>query len=172
MQRPRGARARARPAEELTEEAAGQFAELAQRLRGRGHDPQAVAHFLDQLLFCLFAEDAGLLPKGLLARLAEATARPTRPSSPRSLGELFAKMADGRRPASAPSEIDWFNGGLFDGARRPAARRAPRSRRSWRSARLDWALIEPAIFGTLFERGLDPDQRAQLGAHYTDRASI
>jgi type II restriction/modification system DNA methylase subunit YeeA len=32
--------------------------------------------------------------------------------------------------------------------------------------------VEPAIFGTLFERGLDPDQRAQLGAHYTDRASI
>ncbi|MGO9208294.1 MAG: class I SAM-dependent DNA methyltransferase, partial [Candidatus Limnocylindrales bacterium] len=32
--------------------------------------------------------------------------------------------------------------------------------------------VEPAIFGTLFERGLDPDKRSQLGAHYTDRASI
>ena len=37
---------------------------------------------------------------------------------------------------------------------------------------LDWSQIEPAIFGALFERGLDPDKRAQLGAHYTDRASI
>jgi SAM-dependent methyltransferase len=39
-------------------------------------------------------------------------------------------------------------------------------------ARLDWSQVEPAIFGTLFERGLDPSKRSQLGAHYTDRASI
>ena len=39
-------------------------------------------------------------------------------------------------------------------------------------SKLDWAEVEPAIFGTLFERGLDPDRRTQLGAHYTDRASI
>ena len=39
-------------------------------------------------------------------------------------------------------------------------------------AGLDWSAIEPTIFGTLFERGLDPDKRSQLGAHYTDRGSI
>jgi len=39
-------------------------------------------------------------------------------------------------------------------------------------SKLDWAEIEPAIFGTLFERGLDREQRAQLGAHYTDRDAI
>jgi type II restriction/modification system DNA methylase subunit YeeA len=39
-------------------------------------------------------------------------------------------------------------------------------------ARLDWSAIEPSIFGTLFERGLDPDKRSQLGAHYTDPESI
>ena len=37
---------------------------------------------------------------------------------------------------------------------------------------LDWSQVEPAIFGTLFERGLDPSKRSQLGAHYTDRESI
>jgi type II restriction/modification system DNA methylase subunit YeeA len=37
---------------------------------------------------------------------------------------------------------------------------------------MDWSQIEPAIFGTLFERGLDPDKRSQLGAHYTDPDSI
>jgi hypothetical protein len=26
---------------------------------------------------------------------------------------------------------------------------------------LDWSAIEPSIFGTLFERGLDPDKRRQ-----------
>ena len=33
---------------------------------------------------------------------------------------------------------------------------------------LDWSEIDPSILGTLFERGLDPGKRAQLGAHYTD----
>jgi type II restriction/modification system DNA methylase subunit YeeA len=37
---------------------------------------------------------------------------------------------------------------------------------------LDWGSVEPAIFGTLFERSLDPGKRAQLGAHYTGRADI
>ncbi|MGZ9053818.1 hypothetical protein [Methylomagnum sp.] len=37
---------------------------------------------------------------------------------------------------------------------------------------LDLSNIEPAIFGILFERGLDPAKRSQLGAHYTDRESI
>jgi type II restriction/modification system DNA methylase subunit YeeA len=37
---------------------------------------------------------------------------------------------------------------------------------------LDWRAIDPTIFGTLFERGLDPTNRSQLGAHYTDVATI
>ena len=36
----------------------------------------------------------------------------------------------------------------------------------------DWSEVDPSILGTLFERGLDPDKRAQFGAHYTDRAKI
>ena len=41
-----------------------------------------------------------------------------------------------------------------------------------KAARLDWSDIDPSIFGTLFERGLNPDKRSQLGAHYTDRDKI
>ena len=37
---------------------------------------------------------------------------------------------------------------------------------------LDGSEIDPSILGTLFERGLDPGKRAQLGAHYTDREKI
>jgi len=40
-------------------------------LRGCCHDPQVVAHFLNRLLFCLFAEDVGLLPEKLVTRLFE-----------------------------------------------------------------------------------------------------
>jgi hypothetical protein len=40
------------------------------------------------------------------------------------------------------------------------------------AARQNWAQVEPSIFGTLFERCLNPDKRAQIGAHYTSRADI
>ena len=48
----------------------------------------------------------------------------------------------------------------------------PRSRPRWAAAALDWAEIDPSLLGPLFERGLDPAKRAQLGAHYTDRDKI
>ncbi len=87
-----------------------------------------------------------------------------------ALADLFAKMSkDGG--LFGTEEIDWFNGGLFEsGDVLPLT--GSEITTLLEIGQLNWALIEPAIFGTLFERGLDPDQRAQLGAHYTDRAAI
>ncbi len=153
---------------QLTEHTAGKFAELAGALRARDHDPERVAHFLDKLLFCLYAEDTGLLPKGLLGRLADTTrSRPTDFAT--ALGDLFAKMSNGGMFGA--DRIAWFNGGLFDLAD-VLTLTAPEIGLLLEVGRLDWSLIEPAIFGTLFERGLDPSQRAQLGAHYTSRDDI
>jgi hypothetical protein len=165
---PEELRPRIQPAQ-ITEQAARHFAEIAQSLRWRGHDPEQVAHFLDRILFCLFAEDAGLLPKGIFQRLSEASHGRSSVFTT-ALGELFAKMAkDGG--LFGTEEIDWFDGGLFDSAAViPLV--GSEITTLLEVSRLNWALIEPAIFGTLFERGLDPGQRAQLGAHYTDREAI
>jgi type II restriction/modification system DNA methylase subunit YeeA len=121
------------------------------------------------LLFTMFAEDAGLLPKGLLERLAEAT-RHAPEVFAAGLGELFGKMA-AKGGLFGVEKIPWFNGGLFEDAS-VLPMTADEIETVRRVSHLDWSLIEPAIFGTLFERGLDPAQRAQLGAHYTDRAAI
>lgn len=155
--------------DELTAEAARHFAALAEQLRARGHEPHAVAHFLNKLLFCMFAEDAELLPSGMLRRLAA-----TDPNDPAvftdGLSELFAKMSSGGGRFGA-ERIQWFNGGLFDGGEVLPLTREEIATID-KVSRLDWSQVEPAIFGTLFERGLDPDKRTQLGAHYTDRESI
>lgn len=155
--------------DELTAEAAEQFASLAERLRERGGEPHAVAHFLNKLLFCMFAEDAGLLPEGLIGRLASgAKGNPDAFSG--GLADLFSKMSHAGG-LFGTDNIQWFNGGLFDGAdvlnltAKEIALVASVSG-------LDWSQVEPAIFGTLFERGLDPSKRSQLGAHYTDREAI
>ena len=68
-------------------------------------------------------------------------------------------------------EIAWFNGGLFAQID-PVPLESADIRVLLDAARMDWTAIEPAIFGTLFERGLDPAKRSQLGAHYTDPDSI
>lgn len=158
----------ARTTRALTEQAAKQFASLANALRDRGHAPQQVAHFLDKLLFSFFAEDAGLLPKELVTRVLENGAKdPARID--RQLKQLFASMSKGGDFGA--EIIDWFNGGLFDSdATLPL--QSDDIAALITVARLDWTGVEPSIFGTLFERGLDPSKRSQLGAHYTDPQSI
>jgi type II restriction/modification system DNA methylase subunit YeeA len=155
--------------EQVTEEAAGRFAELAGRLQSHGYDSLIAAHFLNRLLFCLFSEDIGLLPKGLFARLIEATRR-TPEVFERQLRELFRLMArNGGYFGTDP--IEWFDGGLFeDDTTLPL--RSDELDILAQAARLDWSCVEPSILGTLFERGLDPRKRGQLGTHYTDRTSI
>jgi type II restriction/modification system DNA methylase subunit YeeA len=155
--------------EQLTSEAAEQFASLALALRSRGHDPQRVAHFLNKLLFCMFAQDAGLLPGQLLERLAEGSEHNVDVFT-LGLRDLFAKMSEGGGLFGV-ERIDWFNGGLFDNAD-VLPLTVDEIRLVQRVSRLDWSQVEPAVFGTLFERGLDPGKRSQLGAHYTDRESI
>ena len=152
----------------LTERAAAAFASVAQALRARGHDPQAVAHFINRLVFCMFADDVGLLPAQMFTRMLQQ-ARRTPADFPPLAGALFRVMATGGRVGF--EAVDWFNGGLFDDA---AALPLEQSEIETvlAASDLDWAEIDPSILGTLFERGLDPGKRAQLGAHYTDRDKI
>ena len=67
--------------------------------------------------------------------------------------------------------MEWFNGGLFDDDAALSLEK-PEIDIALEAAGLDWSEIDPSILGTLFERGLDPDKRSQLGAHYTDRDKI
>ena len=152
----------------VTERAAATFAELAQSLRERGHDPQTVAHFVNRLVFCMFAEDAGLLPDSMFTRMLEHARR--RPQEFADLArDLFGAMASGGRIGF--EAVAWFNGGLFDDDSALPLERDEIDT-ALKAAALDWSEIDPSILGTLFERGLDPDKRSQLGAHYTDRDKI
>jgi len=162
---------RLRPGESrqaLTERAAATFAELAFALQQRGHDPHTVAHFVNRLVFCMFAEDVGLLPDYMFTRMLEQARQ--RPEEFAALArDLFRAMASGGRVGFEP--VAWFDGGLFDDDRALPLERAE-IETAPAAAALDWAEIDPSLLGTLFERGLDPAKRAQLGAHYTDRDKI
>ena len=152
----------------LTERAAEHFAQLAQSLRNQGHSPEDVAHFVNRLVFCMFAEDVGLLPNDMFTRMLRQAL-----GDPEKITE-FARMLFGAMSTGGEvgfEDVDWFNGGLFENdAALPMDKEQIKT--TLEASELDWSSIDPSILGTLFERGLDPDKRAQLGAHYTDRDKI
>lgn len=152
----------------VTEEAAHKMGALAARLNAQGNIPLKTAHFLIQCVFCMFAEDAHLLPKKLFETVLDKS-NPDGAKAQKRLTELFEAMRKGGD--FALETIPWFNGGLFEEIAVPALTTADVVQ-LLDAARMDWGAIEPAILGTLFERGLNPDMRSQLGAHYTDPATI
>jgi type II restriction/modification system DNA methylase subunit YeeA len=154
--------------QQLTEEVAGEFAQLARSLRERGHKPDDVAHFINRLVFCMFAEDVKLLPDAIFTRMLERALED--PSEFESFAsDLFRAMKSGGRIGF--EKVAWFNGGLFNDDLAYALTKEE-IRLVYRAAQQYWGDIDPSILGTLFERGLDPDKRSQLGAHYTDRDKI
>ena len=155
--------------QELTEETAGEFAGLAQRLRDRGQEAHEVAHFVIRLVFCMFAEDVGLLPDHLFTKMLEVSRRDP-PGFAENARTLFGAMAHTGGKVGFTA-IDWFNGGLFENDHVLPVTTSDIDA-LLRAAGRDWSQIDPSILGTLFERGLDPNKRSQLGAHYTDRDKI
>ena len=158
-----------RSREAITEEVAEKFGLLAGGLRERGEEPHEAAHFLMKLIFCLFAEDVGLLPDGLFGEMIEpSVSSPDR--FPERARSLFRAMAE------PGGEVNWktirhFNGGLFaDDVALFLTRKELQILAE--AAELDWGSVEPAVFGTLFERSLDPNKRSQLGAQYTSKEDI
>ncbi len=157
---------------DITEAAAKSFATLADGLRKRGpgtnDHADEVAHFLTQCLFCFFAEDVGLLPGRMFEGLVKNKAL-TSDRLVTGLDNLFTVMRDGGLYGN--DEIPWFNGGLFKHIKVPTLTILDMTELR-NAAALNWSAIDVSIFGTLFERGLDPAKRSQLGAHYTDPATI
>ena len=153
---------------QITEEAANAFATTAARLREAGVSAEATSHLLTQCLFCFFAEDVGLLPGRLFERLVAN--RNAEPAALRAgLQGLFTTMRNGG--LFGAESIAWFNGGLFEKVEVPPLNALDVAALR-NAAALDWSAIDASIFGTLFERGLDPKKRSQLGAHFTDAVTI
>lgn len=154
---------------EVTRDIAARLARIAKNLEGR-HDPRDVAEFLMRCLFTMFAEDVGLLPKaGFAELLKELHARPS--TFPLALESLWRTMDEGGYEPRMMLSLRRFNGSLFK-TRRALPLAAEDIHELYVAARQDWSDVEPAIFGTLLERALDPRERSKLGAHYTPRAYV
>ena len=159
----------ARRSARVTRTIAAQLAALARSLEG-SHPADAVAHFLMRCLFTMFAEDVGLLPNRSFTQLL-ADLRHDVASFPPMVEHLWRTMDTGGFSVILRTQIPRFNGDLF-----AEANALPLTSEQlallMEAARADWRDVEPAIFGTLLERALDPVERHKLGAHYTPRAYV
>ena len=131
-------------------------------------DPERLARYLNQLVFCLYAEDAGLLPEGLFTRIVAQNYREPAHFDG-AVRSLFAQMAAGGFAGADP--IARFNGDLFQAGDTVPLNTAALQKLGEACAS-NWRNIEPSIFGTLFERALDAAKRTLLGAHYTGAEDI
>ncbi len=155
----------------VTREVAWHLAELAKSLEKDGHSAQAISTFLQRSLFTMFAEDVGLLPDGayvgMLERLKEHPE-----GFAITVTNLWKDMSKEEEWSVAlMQKIAYFNGGLFE-----KASALPLNSQQIAlligAAKPDWSDVEPAIFGTLLERALDPRERHKLGAYYTPRSYV
>ncbi len=170
---------------EITEKLAAKIAEVARSLQKRESVEIAdattrkavnfaqrknlrIARFLNRIVFCFFAEDSGLLPPNLFSDIAK-TALDDPKQFAAALESLFRVMAKGGMYGH--HKIRHFNGHLFEEATVFELNEAE-LKILVEAAEADWQFIQPSIMGTLFERALDENQRAQLGAHYTSETDI
>ncbi len=163
-----------RNTEQVTQEAAQVFRLIADNMRDWDADPRRIAYFLTKLVFCLFAEDVGLLPtavkspQGIFTHIIEQS-RSKPGVFKQYVRNLFVAMNEGGNMLMR--DIPYFNGTLFNVVTVEELSVEALTALE-KAAKLNWEAIEPSIFGTLFERSLDPNKRSQLGAHYTSREDI
>ena len=159
---------------ELTTEAAKVVAELYQALLERtAARPETLRSFILQIVWCLFAEDLGMLEGHPVQRIVEDLVHHPDRSSYTELGTLFDVLNDsegyGRHGVylGAP----YVNGSLFA---KPAKVHLDQADLAMlvKAAEFDWRKVDPTIFGSLMEGCLGHDRRWELGAHYTHEADI
>ncbi|MFQ3666655.1 MAG: DNA methyltransferase [Sphingomonadaceae bacterium] len=173
---------------EVTREIATRLAKVAKRLeadeairRAGATGPQEKSRVIEEtslfvirLLFCMFAEDVGLIPDRAFLKFLEDARDKSDNYWKSGLTSLWAAMGDehaGRYWPAGDCELRYFNGNLFsDRAVYPLPREEKGELAA--AARQDWRRVEPAIFGTFLEQALEPAERSRLGAHYTPRAYV
>ncbi len=154
--------------DDVTKATADIFAKIAASMRERGVDSLDVARFLNRLVFCFFAQDVGLLPGQMITELCE-NFHNNPAEFDQGLQELFRRMNDGGR--FGVQTIRHFNGDLFTDPDTVLMTTGELEGLAEATER-NWAHIEPSIFGTLFERVVDPNKQGLVGAQYTSEADI
>lgn len=157
--------------------AAELMGELHDRLKAIGYTGHVLEVYLVRLLFCLFADDTGIFERDhFLNYLRNCTTEDGRDLAP-LLAELFQVLntPESQRFCTRNSlllALPYVNGGLFAEYLPMPAFDAEMRQILIDCCSLDWGKISPAIFGSMFQSVMKPEERRSLGAHYTSERNI
>ena len=157
--------------------AANLMGKLHDRLKDIGYNGHPLEVYLVRLLFCLFAEDTTIFEKDLFYDfISERTAEDGSDLAAR-LSELFyiLNTPQDRRLKNIDEQLNLFpyvNGKLFEEILPPASFDTAMRNTLLECCGINWGGISPAIFGSMFQSVMNPQERRNLGAHYTSEKNI
>ncbi|GCD53755.1 class I SAM-dependent DNA methyltransferase [Acetobacter pasteurianus] len=143
----------------------------------RRHD---MNHFMARLIFCFFAEDTGIFLNNLFTRTIQTMTEGATDQTHEVMAELFRAMDldtrnDDRDKGGVKSwarDFPYVNGNLFSGTTDcPKFNKLARTY-LLRAGELNWAQINPDIFGSMIQAVADEGERGALGMHYTSVPNI
>ena len=158
--------------------AAELIGKLHDALNTVGYPGQDLERFLVRTVFCLFADDTGIFDtRDVFSDFIETRTKEDGTDLGALLAQLFQVLdtPESNRTLSLDEDLARFpyiNGELFDGPMRIPAIDADMRRLLMEACNFDWSDISPAIFGSLFQSVMDPDERRAQGAHYTTEQNI
>ncbi|MDD3889932.1 MAG: N-6 DNA methylase [Syntrophomonadaceae bacterium] len=163
---------------EVDIKAAEKMAKLHDILKNHGYEGHQLEVYLVRLLFCMFADDTGIFEKNIFFDYisnskvdgSDLSARIAR------LFEILDTPPLARAKQTMLSEelkrFAYINGKLFSERLSFADYDYKMRKIVLECCALDWGYISPAIFGAMFQGVMNPQQRRELGAHYTSEENI
>ena len=130
--------------------------------------------FMSRLLFCFFAEDTGIFEKDLFTNAINNTTRQDSSDLQDFFDGAFRTMDLQLRIGvnSRFAQFPYVNGGLFSKAIQVPRMNGRIRRLIIECGNLNWAKINPDIFGSMIQAVVSPELRSGLGMHYTSVSNI
>ncbi len=158
-------------------EAAQKMARLHDKLKEVGYTGHALEVYLVRLLFCLFAEDSTIFERDAFKTYIENKTKEDGSDIAMHLAQIFHTLNTPKENRLKNIDEDlaqfpYVNGKLFEETLPPASFDSQMRHALLDCCSLNWGKISPAIFGSLFQAVMNPEERRNLGAHYTSEKNI
>ena len=157
--------------------AAELMGKLHDQLEEFGYEGHHLEVYLVRFLFILFADDTSIFEKDIFKEFLDQKTN-------EDGSDLGALMAQFFQVLNTPKEkrlknlddhlnqFPYVNGKLFEETLPIASFNSKMRSILLEASALDWGKISPAIFGSLFQSVMNPEERRNLGAHYTSEKNI
>jgi len=157
--------------------AAEQMGKLHDELLESGYRGHKLEVLLMRLLFCMFADDTSIFDKNIFTDYIRDKTTEDGSDLGGHLTSIFQTVntPTQRRQKNIDESLNDFpyvNGGLFEENLRTVYFNSRMREVLLECCDFDWSNISPAIFGSMFQSVMDPQQRREIGAHYTSEKNI